>query len=107
MGLGTEKLERELIAIKSVVNAIYKKICYSGLGTDITDILSIVSLEQGSIPAGKKAVSFQNTGDSEILIKGIAIPSGDTIEFSASDGNLLDEISYDAQLSTILIITLE
>lgn len=104
---GTETLERELRNIRTTLNIIVKKVCTTESGVDITDVIFVDSLTDDEIPAGKKSVSFQNTGDTEILIKGIEIPSGDVIEFSASPGNVLDAINYDSQLSTILIITLE
>ena len=105
--MGLETLEREISNLRTAVNTILKKVCSTASGTDITDVMLIEPLEEGEIEAGKKSISFQNTGDTEILIKGIEIPSGDVIEFSASPGNVLDAIAYNSQLSTILIITLE
>lgn len=105
--MGLDTLEREVSNLRTAVNTILKKVCSTSSGMDITNIITVESLEEGEIESGKKSVSFQNTGDTEILIKGIEIPSGDIIEFSASPGNVLDAINYNSQLSTILIITLE
>jgi len=109
--MGFESLEREVGNLRTAVNSILRKMCAAEEltqrpGIEVIDIISVDSLETGTTDSGLSSVSFQNTGDSDILIKGVSIPSGDIIEFSASPGKVLDEISYDSQLSTILITTL-
>lgn len=116
--MSEDKILYQLGVIKSALHGAGKSSCEQD--RVLNNILAIISAnvqtpgvfviasgDSGSIAPGMRSVSIHNTGDTEILINGVEIPPGEIVEFSATMDNVLDEITYDAQLSSILITTLQ
>lgn len=75
--------------------------------TEIPEITTVPSTTTGTVASGYRGVSIYNVGDSDILVKGEVVPSGVTVEWSASMNNVVGAISYDSQNSEIIITTLK
>lgn len=99
-----DSLSKSTCSQETVLKNILAILTASIQETGVTNIVSGVS---GSISPGMKSVSIHNTGDTDILIQGEIVPPGEIVEFSATMNNVLDEITYNSQLSTILITTLQ
>lgn len=59
----------------------------------------------GVIGAGLKAYSIQNTGSSDALVDGKVFPPGSLIDLGGEKGDVFTGMSYDTQLTTLMIIT--
>jgi hypothetical protein len=61
----------------------------------------------GTVAAGKKGVSFFNSGDGDATVLTVTLSAGLSISFSAQPGNVLAAIAYDATGTSLLITTTE
>lgn len=75
--------------------------------TELPEIITVASTTTGTVASGYRSVSIYNVGDDDILVKGEIVPSGVTVEWSASMNNVVGAISYDSQNSEIIITTLK
>ena len=57
----------------------------------------------GTITSGAKSIAIANTGVSTGTVKGVILPSGISIAFSASSADTLNAVAYDATGTTFLI----
>jgi hypothetical protein len=67
--------------------------------------LNLSAAETGTLVKGYTRVSFMNIGGTDALVNGTVLPAGVSITFVASQGNGLQAITYDAQLTNLLITT--
>lgn len=59
----------------------------------------------GTIAAGASSVAIANTGAAAGTVKGVSIPAGASISWSANGNDVLDAVNYVATGSTFLITT--
>lgn len=72
----------------------------------VAGVTNVPTATSGSVAAGFRFVNFFNDGNSDILVAGGVVGSGLSVPFPAGGENdVLNEITYDSQGSTILITT--
>lgn len=57
----------------------------------------------GSVAAGARSVAIANAGTAPAQVAGSALAAGGSVEFTASDGDTLSAISYDATGTSLQI----
>ncbi|MFC4636616.1 hypothetical protein ACFO3O_22115 [Dokdonia ponticola] len=65
--------------------------------------IEVQAQEQGQLDAGFLFASFKNTGDSQAVVNGVILPSGEAKGYPFV-GKAYNAIPYDTQNSTLLIL---
>lgn len=92
----TDGVEALLQALKNLLSGTILQETYDYIGPGNT----------GTIGAGLKAYSIQNTGSTDALIDGKILPPGSLITNSGEKGDVFTGLSYDTQLTTLMITTI-
>lgn len=61
----------------------------------------------GTVGAGFKSYSVTNIGDTDALLDGKIFPAGFEAEFGGDKEDVLSGLSYDTQLTTLIITTVQ
>lgn len=96
------KLDKNTDGLESLVNELNLLLESS---EDTVLIQSHAAGVTGTIPAGYNSITIANLGDTDILINGVATPSGLAPSITAKSlQNTLPAVTYDTQASSIYII---
>lgn len=97
---------KNLQALKKISDALSPSVIPdNAIDTIIVRGVSGLSTETGTL-SGCRSISFANTGSVDILVDGVSIRPGEKISFDASLNNFLNDIEYDASITSgeILVI---